>query len=114
MAVMINVNKTTPAIASLTLPNSLLYSGEIRSISFSKPLLNNSSITTKKQTIIIVIRYTVEIFNKSAMKIKKPPMKSCIFMFLSLDMPLNKPLIAQNALSLKFIFVTQKIWLNCL
>ena len=90
---------------SFTFPNSLLYSGEIKSINFSNPLLNISRITTKKQTTIIVIMYVLEIPNKMEVKIITEPIMSCIFIFRSLDTPLNKPRVAQNALSLKVVLV---------
>ena len=67
------VSKTTPAMASFIFPASLLYSGEIKSINFSKPILNNSRITTRNETIIIVIKYIFETFKISAMKIAKIP-----------------------------------------
>lgn len=101
----INVSKTTPAIISFTLPNSLLYSGEIKSINFSKPRLNISNITTKKQITIIVIKYVFDTSSRIVASIIKKIRMSCILIFLSLDIPLNKPRLAQITLSLKVVFV---------
>lgn len=79
----IELSITDAAKISLTLPNSLLYSGEITSIIFSNPVFNNSKIITKNETDKIRRKLVLGMFSKIEKTIAYKPIIIWILMFLS-------------------------------
>ena len=82
-----NAKRTIPAIVSFISPACLLYSGETKSMSFSKFLLNNSRMITKKITIRIVIKYSFETFRIRDMLTANIPNRTNTLSILSLEIP---------------------------